>query len=606
MTFLKKLEWQDWILIITLLFFTISYTLIFSNFNQFPSEYYGGDHYAHFSSVLKIYNSYNPFISPHYINELQHYPWLTPFLIAVFAKITFLNPMTAATFFPVLIIFFTIIITYVFGKKYFNSKSFALILSLTWAVQLIPSFHPSEFAKQLMVPLIALLILLIYPIKNDELTAKRKIFAGIIYGLAGLQHMVTFFISSIIIITVLILNIVENKLALQTVKQQIKKLVPVIIIGWLIACLFWAPILVKYQGDTLNDWQAYTAESLYPSADFVTEAFLDVMGYQEGILSLVVFLFLFVVILIFGVKKADKKIFVPLLLFFAALIGIIHPYITLPFFNMTLGYYRFPIVFVFVKHLILILGIYYIWTEIIKKILQKKEKLLTIIAFTLILIWITASFMFLIADFKNSERYQYAVEDNVKIKAYQNMYEFLKNNDLINKDLVTVTTHPDMGFFFNAMTSMPVMATRITHGSAFVDHNKRTADMAVLLYGDNKTKTDELLEKYNVGYFFLETGNIEFRKYCLDNWDETKKSGKNDKTTKAYWCIQTDPVYEDYIESYGVETASAYVRLAAGDKDVPLKKILAVKPGIMSLNIEKIYEYVDEEGNVILELYTIN
>ena len=149
-------------LLFLLFFFAVFYSFLFAQFNQFPSEYYGGDHYAHFGSALKIYNTWNPFISSHYYGEFQHYPWLTPLLIALFAKITFLDMFTAAIFFPVVIIMCTIIITYLFGMRFFENKIFAFLLALTWAVQLVPSFHPSEFAKQLMIPLIALFVMLIY------------------------------------------------------------------------------------------------------------------------------------------------------------------------------------------------------------------------------------------------------------------------------------------------------------------------------------------------------------------------------------------------------------------------------------------------------------
>ena len=158
----QSMVWQEKVLCGAILFFLIFYVYLFSSFNQFPSEYYGGDHYAHFASALKIYNTYNPFISSHYYGELQHYPWLVPFLIALTAKITFQDPFTVAIYFPVLIIIATILVTYWLGVLFFKNKSAALILSLSWVVQWIPNFHPSEFAKQLMVPLIAVMIILIY------------------------------------------------------------------------------------------------------------------------------------------------------------------------------------------------------------------------------------------------------------------------------------------------------------------------------------------------------------------------------------------------------------------------------------------------------------
>src|SRR3989338_10853416 len=124
-------SWQDKALCVSILFFVIFYGILFSSFNQFPSEYYGGDHYAHFASALKIYNTYNPFISEQYLGELQHYPWLTPFLIALVAKVFLIDIFTVGMYFPILILLATIIVTYIFGKLYFENKTWALLLALT-------------------------------------------------------------------------------------------------------------------------------------------------------------------------------------------------------------------------------------------------------------------------------------------------------------------------------------------------------------------------------------------------------------------------------------------------------------------------------------------
>lgn len=593
----KKISWQDWIFFCSLIFFSVYYFYLFSSFHQFPSEYYGGDHYAHFSSALKIYDTYNPFISSHYYNELQHYPWLVPLLIAIFALVTGQGIFKAAIFFPALIIFFTLIITYIFGNWYFKNKTFGLILALSWLVQLVPSFHPSEFAKQLMIPLLALFILLLFELS----TKKRILAAGLIFGLAGLQHAVTLFVSIFIFISVFFFKMLE--------KRDIKRFFIVAVFGFAIASLFWMPLLVKYHGKTLNEWQVYTSQSLFPSQEFVSSMFLELIGYQKENLSILAIAAVFFVI-IYSIINADKKIFVPILLAAAALLGIIHPYITYPLFNFTIGYYRFPIVFVFVKHLLIITAAYYLWTLTKEKIISKKnlqeetKRWISVIAFALVLLWISVSFLSMINNYKKSERYEYAIAEDEKITAYLALRAFIEKNNII-KDEVTLTIHPDIGFFFNAMTGKNVMVSRITHAIPFVEHNKRTADMAVLLYGNDSSKAQEIIKEYNIRYFFSETSNIRFGGNCVKNWNETKYSSKKDKTTNAYWCILTEPLYKDYLAAYGIETATADVRLAAGDKDVPLTTVLAVKPKKITLPTEEIYSYTGQDGNVILRLYRI-
>ena len=593
---LQNMVWQEKALCCVILFFIIFYAILFSSFNQFPSEYYGGDHYAHFASALKIYNTLNPFISSHYYSELQHYPWLVPFLIAVTARLTFQDPFIVAIYFPILIIISTILVTYWLGILFFKNKTAALFLSLSWVVQFVPAFHPSEFAKQLMIPLVAVMILLIYHQEKKS----HLIIAGIIYGLAGLEHMVTFVVASLCIFFLFILKIIESK----DIMKQIKSFFIVCFIGLVLASLFWLPILVKYHGNTLNDWQLYSSESILPSRELIVGFFLT---------SFTVYEFLYwcsiAIVIYTAVKKRDNNLFVPLLLFCTALIGIIHPYITYPLLGISLGYYRFPIVLDFMKHLIIFWAAWILWLRISaffeKKMSEKNKAWFSALVGISVCIFLSISFFLMIREYVQSERYEYAVEDNELIQAYKELNAYIHDTIIIQEDQVTITTHPDFGFFFNAMTGKNVMVDRITHASAFVDPNKRAADMAVILFGNNRTKAKELIEEYHLAYGFMERGSVEFKSNCLSHWNETKSSSKKDKTLLAYWCIQTDTQYKQYMTENGIETATAYVRLAAGDKNVPLKKVLVIKPSEILLETKTVYQYKDNSGNILLELYEV-
>jgi len=214
-------------------------------------------------------------------------------------------------------------------------------------------------------------------------------------------------------------------------------------------------------------------------------------------------------------------------------------------------------------------------------------------------------FFLTIRGYIQSERYVYAVEDNELIKAYRDMNQYIQNNLTMFENETTVTTHPDFGFFFNAMTGKNVMVDRITHASVFVDPDKRAADMAVVLYGVNRTKAKEIIEEYNLRYGFMERGSVEFKTTCLARWNETQYSQKKDKTISAYWCMQTSPKYDQYLADNGIETITAYVRLAAGDKDVPLKKVLVIKPYEIILKTKSIYQYKDSSSNPLVGLYEI-
>ncbi len=593
---ISDVVWQDKVLCCAMLFFIVCYAVLFSQFNQFPSEYYGGDHYAHFASALKIYNTLNPFISSHYYGELQHYPWLVPFLIALFAKITFQDPFVVALFFPIFILISTILITYWFGILFFKNKTAALFLSISWVIQFVPNFHPSEFAKQLMIPLIAVMIVLLY---NQE-KKSHMVIAGIIFGFAGLEHMVTFVVAFLCIFFLFILKIIESKNML----KQMKSFFIVFLIGGMLASLFWLPILVKYHAHTINDWQLYSSESILPSAELIFGYFVSAFTLYE-----LFYWCSIAVVIIVAVRKKDNNLFVPLLLFCTTLLGVIHPHITYPLFGISLGYYRFPIVLDFMKHLIIFWAAWILWSQLSiffeKKMSEKnKVKVFTLIGIVVFVI-MGILFFLMIQKYVYSERYEYAVEEKELIQGYKELNTYIKKNNLIQQDHVTITTHHDFGFFFNAMTGKNVMVDRITHASAFVDTNKRAADMAIILYGTNRTKAKELIDEYHLAYGFIEKGSVEFKSACINRWNETKSSEKKDKTLFAYWCIQTDVQYKEYMAENGIETTTAYVRLAAGDKNVPLKKVLVIKPEEILLETETIFQYVDSQNNILMELYKI-
>ncbi|MEK6867785.1 MAG: hypothetical protein AABX98_03090, partial [Nanoarchaeota archaeon] len=444
---------------------------------------------------------------------------------------------------------------------------------------------------------------------TEPLSGKRKIIAGLIFGAAALQHIVTFVVTAVLIVCIFVLRIgekwiAERSFSWKTIQEEGKQFIPIIIIGGFCAALFWAPLLIKYQGQTLNDWQLYSSESVLPSEGFVTAMFLDLINYNSDISTLLVSASIFIIVFFFAIRNKDTRILIPVALFSAGLIGVIHPYITYPLFGISLGYYRFPIVFVFVKHLFLMLGIFYIWEELIAKRAGTHKKIVGVFCFILILFWSAFSFSSLIADFKASERYSYAKADDELINGYHAVQEYIDENNIVAEDEVTLTVHPDIGFFYSALTGRNVMVSRITHATPFVDHNQRTADMAVILYGTNRTKAAELVELYHLTYFFSEFSNIQYRYTCLKNWNSTEEKNK-DISVAVYWCLQTDPKYKAYMRENGIETFTADVRLAIGDQDVPTKEVLVIKPEELRIRFTEVFAYENRNGTVLMKLYEI-
>ena len=135
------------------------------------------------------------------------------------------------------------------------------------------------------------------------------IVAGIIFGLAGLQHLVTFIVAGILFLFILVQRISTGDFTEGSAFR--KKWCIVFCIGIAIAMLFWAPLLLKYQGNTLNDWQIYTSESVMPTEEAVRALFTDfVFGAGIWTTATIIFLIALVAFVVYGVKNKETKIFV--------------------------------------------------------------------------------------------------------------------------------------------------------------------------------------------------------------------------------------------------------------------------------------------------------
>ena len=73
---IKKLAWQDWVLIATILIVLIIEATIFSTFEHLPGPIYGGDLYRERGYTEHILRGGSPWSDPLFINETNYFPWL--------------------------------------------------------------------------------------------------------------------------------------------------------------------------------------------------------------------------------------------------------------------------------------------------------------------------------------------------------------------------------------------------------------------------------------------------------------------------------------------------------------------------------------------------
>ena len=90
-----------------------------------------------------------------------------------------------------------------------------------------------------------------------------------------------------IFLAIIILQLLENKA--EFYREDAKKYFFVGLMGIASAAIFWLPLIIKYHGQTLNNWQQYTSQTIMPSAEVVSAMFQESMRYGSGVISWIAF-----------------------------------------------------------------------------------------------------------------------------------------------------------------------------------------------------------------------------------------------------------------------------------------------------------------------------
>ena len=566
--FFKKIKWQEWALLAAIAIVCFSQYSEISKFVQIPSPLYGGDLYFHYGISLFIHDGGSVFASNHYLNEYEHYPWLYHWLVSSLSSISGTDLMTFYNFFPIIITILSGIIFYFLMRKITGSRTVSLLTAIFWISIEIHSSHPTTFAAKVLIPLF--LLSLLYA--NSW---KMQIIAGIAYGLCGIGHVTAFLGASLVIVLFFIYKIIEKEKKeqkidyLQRIKEQVIAFLPIVAIGILIAMLYWwAPIFV-YHGHTPNNWQEYASGNTlsvpYLGATFA-KYFLNFSGIWTFIISIVSILGLYIS------ATRSRKFALPLVVFLAAVIGILHPIITTPLLHTSFGFYRFPtIILVPAAAIFFGVGLLVIFNSL-KKINPKY------ISFAVVVL-LALNFYAVYSTFDNDQWVKVGKTMTPDTQLLFTAADFINKNTNVND--VILPMNEESAFAINALTARKVVFMRATHASPYVDANLRKADAAVILYGNNETLRKELIKKYSISYLFYDYFTGQAAAACTQAWDVIDKPENGDY---SYYCLKTSPDYEQYLSSNGIETKKVHARLDPASVNAPKLDLLVVKPGQLKLN----------------------
>ncbi len=568
-----KLEWQDYILAALIIAVLAVEFPIYNSLKQLPSPIYGGDIYYHFGVINHIYYGGSPFMSSQFLNEYAHYPWFFHWLVAVTANVTGIDLLRAAILSPLVITVLAGIIGYVIGKRIFD-KNFALLASLLLMTLQIPNAVASNFAMMVSFPLFSYFLFF-------GRNFLQRLFAGIFYGLTGLGHVGVFIGSSIMLVLLFLGKIIirhfslkEGKLRITSLSElgkdtssNIKWVLPILLIGGLIAMLFWFPPLFVYKGETPNRWGAYVAAGEDIGVIDLIKFFnlINTSRWEMFVITA-----LMVIGIIFLLIKRITSYSLPLLIFISMFIGYAHPVITLPLLGISLGTYGFGYMGIVSTALFAVTAVFFLHKS-------AKKNLLKYAVFGAFAIVVISNASASIKAYNEDQWVKAGREFPPVTRAMFETADFIKTNTDVND--VFVLPHEETGFAVNSITGRKVLIARRTHASPFVDVNQRVADTSVILYGKNENKIKELIKKYNVKYLYEDFYSERAKLDCLNAWDllDNPNYGEN-----SYNCLRVAPEYEHILKENGLEYKKTTARLDVASPVAPRFELLAIKPGVYS------------------------
>ncbi|MBI4448845.1 hypothetical protein HY641_02350 [Candidatus Woesearchaeota archaeon] len=582
--FLKRWGWQEYAVCFIIAAWLVLELGLFAQYKSLPSPVYGGDVYYHFSVINHIANGNSPLMNSQFLGEYAHYPWIFHLLVAMIAWLTGVGALTAAIYAPLLTTLLAGVISYQLGKKVFGSKSFGVLFCLYWTTWQIPHAAPSPFAELVVWPLAILALLWA---SDEGAPLWKRALVGVAVGLCGLAQVVLWVAVFLYLALLVTWRIVEKHIShhdgwrvidpagiARTLKEQIIWILPIILVALPIGLLFWGPGIFVYGGVTPNRWADYVA-----AGDTMTLSALwnGVRGFFFVMRTWVTIAMSVLVIMgtVF-VATRFKRFQTPTLLFLTGWIGYVHPIITVPFFHTSIGYYAFGYIFDLAKPLLMFTAIYLIY----KSTPTAQLKLAVYGISALIFV---ANGYYTYAAYDTDQWTNAGRQENVMLGLAAEII------DQAPEDAVFLVTHEETGFALNAMTGKKVVLARRTHTSPFVDVNKRIADAAVMLYGNDSSTVRRLLSNYGVIYLYEDFYSYQQQTQCDQYFDQLATT-----PDASFACLRTTPQYSDYLMKNGVAFTRVKARLDPASPVAPTFDMLAIRPAN--------YTYILEIGKSLRQI----
>jgi len=525
-----------------LVVFLLGLIMLVSKFKHIPGPLFGGDLYMIRGFTQAILQGNAPWLDSYFAGHYAYYGWLSYWVTAFLVKITGMSLEKMSYILPAFIQILIMYAGYLFGSKFFKDKKYGIIFMLSLlSLRVIDIKISGAFASLFM------LLSLWSWIELERGNKKHKYLLGLFLGLTALSHILSFIsVAGLIGCAVLFESI-------RTKKIPVKKYLIPVVIAALISLILIGPWVFVYHMNTLNPSQQYshadvTTQGIGWIVSIVWKFFIRIhqlftlkglLKLVSGLLALAGFVFAFL-----NKKKFEQRAA------FYWLIGAVlltsHFLITKPLLN---NWIAPGLLWGTINWIVFLVLLTYGIRNI--ELILKNERVFLVVAGLLFVGFMFQSYV----NFNNDQWVQYGRQTDQSLQIMFDTETWILDNT--NKDDVFLG-NDESSFALNALTGRNLVIARRTHANYYVDVDKRYADAFVMLYGNDRAKTEELLREYSVDYFYLDA-------YLMQR------------------PMLTRFEFKDYLSRYGVNYSVSKERFDPAVADAPTYDALVVPPQEISL-----------------------
>jgi hypothetical protein len=503
--FVRKNRFDIVFLTVIIIIFSVYQYSIIDDMKQIPACLFGCDHYNHLGRVHHLYDG-GSFFEDHATKGEN--PWIPSgyhFLVFTLGKFFSLEPHVAFNFITLLSGILCIFAIFLFFREVFGESVYGYI-AFPLFLHSFPIFKYTDFAMFIAMPF----FFYVFSRFFKKRTYQNALFVGITFGIIGVINSNAFLTLVFFIMGSFFMMFIPEVIKLKrkdinniwkrTHKELIIPFTIITLVGLTLSMIFWfKPIFVNHM-HILNIQSEYDYADLSQSGIFFSEIFMWIKQLffrfntlHTALLSLGALL---TIVFLSTIKfKAEQKERAELLkvLFIGSAFAVFSFVIMYPLTGINLFPQRMFMFTFGIIHLMLSFYMFFILMHIFKPYRKIILSLMVI--------------LFLIVGFQNfSNHFKWMQTDGFFQTAYteldpvrSDIQDWVKSNTNVRD--VFLTTN-ELSFMLNGITGRKMMTFRRSHGSQFIDFNQRMMDAAVMIYGNDSSKTKELLHKYHVDYFY--------------------------------------------------------------------------------------------------------